>query len=183
MRSSPDPARCQSYVCDLPNSVRACAARLESRSPAETRRLGRRIGRCAEPGDVICLQGPLGVGKTVLVQGLAAGMGANERATSPSFVIVHEYRGAAPLYHVDLYRIEPEQVGDLALEQYLRGDAVAVVEWAERLPAQFQSDCLRTEISWGKGASERAICLSATGERSARLLQRAFPPAGAVRKS
>ena len=172
MRSSPDAARCQSDVCDLPRNMGACAARPESRSPAETRRLGRRIGRCAEPGDLICLEGPLGVGKTVLVQGLAAGLGADQRATSPSFVIVHEYRGAAPLYHIDLYRIEPEQVSDLALEHYLRGYGVVVVEWAERLPAQFQSDCLKAEISWGQGASERVICLSATGKRSARLLQR-----------
>lgn len=160
----------------MPTRARTTARRLTSRSPAETRRLGRRVGECTQPGDVICLEGPLGAGKTVFVQGVAAGLDAVQPVTSPSFVIAHEYRGRLPLYHIDLYRLAPSQAADLGLEQYLEGGGVTIVEWAERLPEHFRADCLEAEMGWGRRDNDRRIRFSARGERSARLLQSALAP-------
>jgi tRNA threonylcarbamoyladenosine biosynthesis protein TsaE len=166
----------------VPTRARTTARRLTSRSPAQTRRLGRQIGECAQPGDVICLEGPLGTGKTVFVQGVAAGLGVAQSVTSPSFVIAHEYRGRLPLYHIDLYRLARSQAADLGLEQYLEGGGVTIVEWGERLPEQFRADCLEAEMTWGRGDNDRRIRFSACGERSARLLQSALAPPRKLQK-
>ena len=103
-----------------------------STSPDATRDLGAALAGALAPGDLIGLEGELGAGKTVLTQGIAAGLDCNEPATSPSFVLVHIYPGRLRLVHVDLYRLNSAQAEELALEDYLI-DAVGVVEWAERL--------------------------------------------------
>jgi tRNA threonylcarbamoyladenosine biosynthesis protein TsaE len=110
------------------------AAQVISRSPEETRALGEAIGRHACTGDLIALIGELGSGKTVLVAGVAAGLGVDPTiyVSSPTFTIMHRYPGRLPLYHIDLYRIEtPGALATLGLEEYLEGDGVAAVEWAE----------------------------------------------------
>lgn len=138
-------------------------------SAAQTRALGAALGQAARPGDVLCLEGPLGVGKTVLVQGLADGLGAAEPATSPSFTLIHEHRGRLPLYHIDLYRISPAQVGDLFIEEYLEGDGVVAIEWAERLPRgasdNYLDTHLRLRIAYGDG-DQRLFTPEARGERA-----------------
>ena len=112
-----------------------------SRSPDETRRLGEALGRAAEPGDVLLLDGPFGAGKTVLVQGLAAGLGVVAYVSSPSFIMINEHRGRLPLFHIDLYRIEgrldPETLD--ALEEYLRGDGLCAVEWPGLVPPDLRA--------------------------------------------
>lgn len=106
-----------------------------SHSPAETESLGEAWGRSAPRGRVIALSGDLGAGKTQLVKGLARGLGVTARVHSPSFTLVNEYGGGRlRLFHLDLYRLEtPEQIHSAGLEEYLRPDGVAVIEWAERL--------------------------------------------------
>lgn len=109
---------------------------MEVPSPERMRALGLALGRVAVAGDRFLLQGPLGAGKTTLVQGLAEGLDVNTPVSSPSFVIENQYAGRLVLYHVDLYRldqVEPELWE--SLEEHLYGDGVAAVEWAERLPA------------------------------------------------
>ena len=88
-------------------------------------------------GEIIALHGVLGAGKTQLVKGLARGLGFEGDVTSPTFTIIHEYRGGRlPLYHIDLYRIRSEKEAvDLGLEEYLPGDGVTVIEWPERIPS------------------------------------------------
>lgn len=87
----------------------------------------------AVAGDVILLVGTLGVGKTCLAQGIAWGLGIDDYAVSPSFVLLREYRGRLPLYHIDFYRLDRiEEVADLGLDDYLYGSGVCVVEWAEK---------------------------------------------------
>lgn len=135
-------------------------------SAAETRALGAALGRAGQAGDVLCLEGPLGVGKTVLVQGLAEGLGVADRATSPSFTLIHEHRGRLPLYHIDLYRLDTARVGDLFLEEYLDGDGVAAIEWAERLPTALCPECLYLRIAYGDG-DQRLFTVEARGERAA----------------
>jgi len=105
-----------------------------TRSPEETRALGEALARKLVPGDLLLLYGDLGSGKTTFVQGLARGLGVPEEVyvVSPSFSLVNEYPGRIPLFHVDLYRLGPEEVEELGLYEMLsRG--VMVVEWAERL--------------------------------------------------
>lgn len=105
-------------------------------SPEETEALGRRLAEALEPGEVVALYGDLGAGKTCLVRGLAAGLGADpEGVTSPTFTLVQTYAGRVPVHHLDVYRIESEAALDaLGLEELLDSeDAVALVEWPERM--------------------------------------------------
>ena len=106
-----------------------------ARSEAETRAAGRALAADITPGTVILLFGDLGAGKTVFVRGLAEGLGLDPDAvSSPTFTIVQEYRGpAVTLQHVDLYRLSPREVEDLALEDLLTASTVMAIEWAERL--------------------------------------------------
>ena len=94
---------------------------------------GERLAARLGPGDVILLYGELGAGKTAFVRGLARGLGASDSdVSSPTFTLIQEYVGRVPLYHVDLYRLEPKEVEDLGLEELVSGDGVVAIEWAER---------------------------------------------------
>lgn len=98
----------------------------------ETAAVGERLGARLSPGDVVLLYGELGAGKTAFVRGLAQGIGASaDDVSSPTFTLVQEYHGRIPLYHVDLYRVEPKEVDDLGLEELVLGDGVVAIEWAE----------------------------------------------------
>ncbi len=108
-----------------------------SRSPEQTRRLGIRLGALLRPGDLICLSGDLGAGKTTLVQGLAQGWGSLDAVTSPTFVLCNEYRrpDGRVLYHLDAYRLSGAlEAEDLDLDHMLE-DGMLVVEWPERIQA------------------------------------------------
>ena len=105
-------------------------------SPEETRALGERMATRLKAGDVLLLQGELGAGKSELTRGIAKGLGVTETVTSPTFTILNVYEsGRCPLYHFDWYRLESaEELYELGLDEYLGGDGIAVVEWAERCP-------------------------------------------------
>jgi len=109
--------------------------RVRSNSPDETQEIGQRIGRCLKTGDVVCLYGDLGMGKTTLVRGVASAFGIEGRdITSASFSIIAEYPTAVPFYHVDLYRIStPADLESTGIWEVVGADGVVVVEWAERL--------------------------------------------------
>lgn len=146
-----------------------------SRSPKQTQRLGARLGALLRGGDVVCLEGELGAGKTCLAQGIGRGWGAGRPLTSPTFVLVREYARAnepTRLYHVDLYRIpDAEEALGLGMDEFL-GDnhAVCVVEWAERALALLPSERLwiRLELT---DQTRRALYFTAQGERHTALLQ------------
>lgn len=113
-----------------------------SRSPEQTRRIGMRLGAVLEPGDLVCLQGELGAGKTTLVQGMAQGWGSLDRVSSPTFVLVNEYRRSDGnrLFHMDAYRLESgAEAAELDID-WMIAEGALVVEWPERvagiLPAQ-----------------------------------------------
>lgn len=103
-----------------------------TRDQHETRDLGELIGKTAQAGDIILLTGPLGSGKTCLTQGIALGLGIESSITSPTFVLVREYHGRLALYHADLYRLDLAEIRDLGIDDYLNGDGLCVVEWAEK---------------------------------------------------
>ena len=106
---------------------------LISESPIDTIRIGNILGQLLDKGDVVLLSGDLGAGKTCLTQGIVKGLGSKDIARSPTFVIVAEYGGRLPIYHMDLYRLDEMQgVDDLYLDEYLYGDGICVIEWPPR---------------------------------------------------
>ncbi|MDP2728315.1 MAG: tRNA (adenosine(37)-N6)-threonylcarbamoyltransferase complex ATPase subunit type 1 TsaE [Dehalococcoidia bacterium] len=147
------------------------ALTLVTHSPRQTQALGSLMGRLARPGDVILLVGPLGAGKTCLVQGLARGLGVHDYVTSPTFTIIREYRGKMPLYHMDCFRIEgPEGTRELGLEDYFAGRGLCVVEWADRIINELPSQHLLVTLEY-RGDRERALHLEARGPRYVALLE------------
>ena len=143
------------------------AAVYRSASSEETCRLGAAIGRHARAGDLIALIGELGSGKTVLVQGLARGLGVDQATyvSSPTFTIMHRYLGRLPLYHIDLYRIEtPEAFATLGLDDCLEGDGVAAVEWSEHGWGMLPRERLTVRLRQ-TGSEARAIELIPVGDR------------------
>jgi tRNA threonylcarbamoyladenosine biosynthesis protein TsaE len=105
-----------------------------SRSPEETRAVGEALARRLGPGAVVACVGELGAGKTCFIQGLVRGLGADVAATSPTFVLVNQYRGRLPVYHLDAYRTDTlSELLDIGVEEMLHGDGVTVIEWADKL--------------------------------------------------
>ena len=134
-------------------------------SPGDTHNLGRNIGSQAQPGDVLLLIGDLGAGKTTLTQGILWGLGGQEYARSPTFVLVSEYEGRLKLYHIDLYRIdELSELDDLGIVEILDGSGVTVIEWADRALEAFPPE--RLEVRFKRGPNDtRILKLSSTSPR------------------
>lgn len=143
---------------------------LASPSPLHTDRLGHAIGLSLQGGETLALFGPLGAGKTSLVRGIAAGLGAPATVSSPTFVLIHEYRGRLPLAHVDLYRVnstsEAESTG---LQEYFSGSTVVAIEWADKGFSILPQDRLEIQLRH-QAVGSRRIRLSATGQASTALL-------------
>ena len=135
----------------------------ETYSAEETFRLGEMTGGKLKPGTVVCLDGDLGVGKTVFVKGVAKGLGIKEPVVSPTFTILQEYKeGSIPLYHFDVYRIEdPEEMYEIGFDDYLYGDGVCLIEWAKRVTELLPDGVLRITIAKDpeKGLSYRKITM------------------------
>ena len=148
-----------------------------SRSADQTSRLGARLGTLLRGGDVICLQGPLGSGKTCLTQGIGRGWGARQQLVSPSFVLIREYDRAEDdqrLYHVDLYRVsDVNEVWSLGVDEFLgNGDAVTVIEWAERAGSLVPQEHLWIKLGFVErvDGQRRHLWFSAHGPRHQALL-------------
>ena len=143
---------------------------LISHSPEQTQKLGVSIGELALPGDIFLLVGSLGTGKTCLTQGIAWGLGIKEYAASPSFVLVRELYGRLPLYHIDLYRLDHiEEISELGLDDYLYGNGVCVVEWAEKGLGILPVEHLLIQISYLSDA-ERCFRFEPSGQRYQEML-------------
>ncbi|MCR5324912.1 MAG: tRNA (adenosine(37)-N6)-threonylcarbamoyltransferase complex ATPase subunit type 1 TsaE [Lachnospiraceae bacterium] len=121
----------------------------ESNSAQETFDLGKGLGEKAVPGQVICLDGDLGTGKTVLTKGIAAGLGVDEPVVSPTFTIVQIYeQGRLPLYHFDVYRIDdPDEMEEIGYREYFYGNGLTIIEWSELIEDILPKDALRIRIS------------------------------------
>jgi tRNA threonylcarbamoyladenosine biosynthesis protein TsaE len=123
--------------------------KLLSYGPDETKDLGRKLGEKLKRGDVVCLYGELGSGKTMMVKGIASVFGINERdITSASFTIIAEYDADVPFYHIDLYRISAGKSSELGLREYLGGNGIAVIEWAERAEDEIPEDCIKVSLKY-----------------------------------
>lgn len=128
------------------------------------------MGRLADSGDVILLQGELGAGKTALTQGIAHGLDIHGYVTSPTFTLINEHYGRLPLYHIDLYRIqEAAEAAAIGLEEYLYGRGVSVIEWPERAPEFWPEEHLLIKIT-NLGGNKRRLVFKPVGQRYRKLL-------------
>ena len=128
---------------------------IESRSEKDTFALGQKLGGDCRPGDIVLLNGDLGVGKTVFTKGFGKGLGIEEPISSPTFTIMQIYEsGRLPLYHFDVYRIsDPEEMYEIGFEEYIEGEGVCFIEWAnlieELLPEQYTEIHIDKDLSKG----------------------------------
>jgi tRNA threonylcarbamoyladenosine biosynthesis protein TsaE len=146
-----------------------------SHGAEQTQRFGTRMGALLHAGDVICLEGDLGTGKTCFAQGIGQGMGITEPVTSPSFTLICEYRPPPPapvLFHIDLYRLDApvDEALGFGLEDYLRGDGVCLIEWADRIRAVLPQERLWITLRH-LVPSKRGILMQAAGSRYDELLR------------
>ena len=129
-------------------------------SEQETIELGKRIAMQLKKGDIICMKGDLGAGKTTLTKSIAKNLGIDEYVTSPTFAIINEYQGELPLYHFDVYRIEkPEDMYELGFEDYFYGEGICIVEWANLIEGLIPQGCIWIEIDYGSNDGERVILI------------------------
>lgn len=168
-----------------PDAADAGALTIVSDSPAETHTIGQAIGAILAPGDVICLNGDLGAGKTHLAQGIAAGAGVAGPVTSPTFTLVNEYDGRLPLAHFDFYRLEhAAELDDIGFDEYLDGTRAVIIEWADRFPECLPDGRLDIRIDIG-GDQRRILRLAGAGTLIQRVVaalrQRGNPVAGTTR--
>lgn len=143
-----------------------------SHTPQETEHIGSLLGEMLTRGDIIALAGELGTGKTTFVRGMAQGMGIEgKEVASPSFTLVNEYEGPLPLFHLDLYRLEDEQeLLGIDYDEYIRGDGVAVIEWADRISQAVPRESLWIRLRY-LDAELREIVFQAQGDRSEKIIE------------
>ena len=151
-----------------------------TRSPEATRELAARLASVAAPGDVICLWGDLGAGKTVFAKGFGAGLGVRDTILSPSFVLMGEYAGRLPLFHIDLYRLgSATEAFDGGLLDDRQAAGVVLIEWPDRLADEVPADRLDVRIDGG-GDEPRAIAVVAHGAAHQRYVAAAGAAAAAA---
>ena len=147
--------------------------RIQSDSPQRTEQVGLALGRLLRAGDLVCLSGQLGAGKTVLSRGIGAGWGADPPLSSPTYNLVHEHQrenDGARLQHIDLYRISgPAEAASLGLDDILEGDDIAIIEWSQRIGDCLPKEQLRIDIELADEQA-RELIISARGQRARSLL-------------
>jgi len=138
--------------------------------PQAMRDLGARLAAVAEPGDLLCLYGELGAGKTQLAKGFGAGLGVSDTINSPTFILMAEYAGRLPLFHVDLYRLTDgvDAAADGLLDDR-QADGATLIEWADRLARPLPPSRLDIRIE-GTGEAPRTVTLEPSDARHARLV-------------
>ena len=144
-----------------------------SRSAEHTRRLGVRLGKLLQGGEIVGLIGELGTGKTCFVRGLTEGLGVSQETwiRSPTFTLVNEYHGRLPIYHIDLYRIDSTgELEELNLREYLYSNGVSLIEWFEYFPAGEVDDHLEIQLAYREG-SKRQLTFVPHGVRYEKLVK------------
>ena len=140
----------------------------ETNSEKETFELGKNLGEQAKAGQIFCLNGDLGVGKTVFTQGFAKGLGIEENVNSPTFTIIQVYEeGRIPLYHFDVYRIgDPEEMYEIGYEEYFFGEGVCHIEWSKLIDELIPEEAINIEIDKNleKGLDYRKITVEGLWE-------------------
>ena len=141
---------------------------IETQSFEETVEFGKKLGYILKPGDIICLSGDLGTGKTALTNGIAKALGIDSYITSPTFTLVNEYEGSIPLYHFDVYRIsDPDEMFDIGFDEYINGEGITIIEWGEQINEILPEEIIRVNIkkNLDKGLDVREISIEFIGEK------------------
>ncbi|QEK13122.1 tRNA (adenosine(37)-N6)-threonylcarbamoyltransferase complex ATPase subunit type 1 TsaE [Crassaminicella thermophila] len=145
--------------------------KIRSDDEKKTYNLGYKLGTLLRSGDVVCLTGDLGAGKTTLSKAIAKGLGVEDCVTSPTFTIIHEYEGRLSLYHFDVYRISSiEDMEDLGYEEYFYGEGVCLIEWASRIEELIPKKHLWIHIK-KIDENTREIELKGSGEHFHRIIE------------
>jgi tRNA threonylcarbamoyladenosine biosynthesis protein TsaE len=134
----------------------------------ETVNIGYKLGSILKAGDIVCLNGNLGTGKTALTAGIAKALGIDGYITSPTFTIVNEYKAKIPLYHFDAYRIsDSDEMFEIGFEEYMEGEGIVVVEWADLILDVMPKENIRLDITKNmpQGTDARIINIDFIGER------------------
>jgi len=143
-----------------------------TQSPSQTFQLGYALGRILKAGDVVCLAGDLGAGKTLFTQGIAAGLGITDEVTSPTFAIIQVYEGQVCLFHIDLYRLDhPDDLIDIGFEEYINMNGIAIIEWPDKFSEFLPEQRLWIDFKRGENDSERLITVQASGLRYRKLYE------------
>lgn len=136
-----------------------------SHSPSETAELANKVALLLKDGDILCLSGDLGAGKTLWVQSMAQSLQLSDEVTSPTFALLHVYEGPVPLHHFDLYRLDsPEELEAIGFYEYT-SFGISVIEWPDRFREEMPDDLLWIEIKQGSAPQERIITLTPYGRR------------------
>ncbi|MBF8982944.1 tRNA (adenosine(37)-N6)-threonylcarbamoyltransferase complex ATPase subunit type 1 TsaE [Lutibacter sp. B2] len=143
-----------------------------SNNEQKTYDLGYKLGTLLKKGDIICLTGDLGAGKTAMSKAIAKGLEVDEHVTSPTFSIIQEYMGRLPLYHFDVYRIgSVEEMEDLGYEEYFYGDGVCIIEWASIIEEIIPKEHLWIDIKRDDHENIRKIEMKATTEHFKNIIE------------
>lgn len=138
----------------------------------DTKMFGINFGKALKPGDIVCLNGDLGAGKTTLTKSIGLGLGVEDYITSPTFALINEYRGKFPVYHFDIYRLEHiEEIDDLGFDEYIYGKGVSIIEWADRIEKALPQERITIDIEKGKGEEERILNISGFGKRYREIIK------------
>lgn len=138
----------------------------------ETNRFGIKLGKLLGPGDVVCLNGQLGAGKTTLTKSIGLGLGVDDYITSPTFALINEYDGKYPVYHFDVYRLEnTEELYDLGFDEYFYGRGVSIIEWADRIGSFLPDERIVLDIESTDDIDERKINITIFGDRYKEIVE------------
>lgn len=138
----------------------------------ETEEFGIKLGGLLKSGDIVCLNGDLGAGKTTLTKSIGLGLGVDDYITSPTFALINEYMGRIPVYHFDVYRLENvEELYDLGFDEYFYGKGVSIIEWAEKIERLLPEDRIVLDIKQGIDINERRINITIYGNRYKEIVE------------
>ncbi|HBI26499.1 MAG TPA: tRNA (adenosine(37)-N6)-threonylcarbamoyltransferase complex ATPase subunit type 1 TsaE [Peptococcaceae bacterium] len=135
-------------------------------SPQVTEAVGRELGKLLAPGDFVSFIGELGAGKTTIIRGIASGLEVRDTVSSPSYLIIQEYKGKYPVFHGDFYRVGSyQELEDIGWEEYFQRDGIMLIEWGNLVPKAIPADYLEVEIEQGLEADERLFKFISHGKR------------------
>lgn len=146
--------------------------KIELNGLEETKEFGIKIGQLLKPGDILCLNGDLGAGKTTLTKSIGLGLGVEDYITSPTFALINEYDGRIPVYHFDVYRLENvEDLYDLGFDEYFYGHGVSIIEWADKIEKLIPKERIVLDIEKGIDLDSRIINITGYGSRYLEVLE------------
>ena len=138
----------------------------------QTEGFGIKLGKLLKGGDIVCLNGELGAGKTTLTKSIGLGLGVNDYITSPTFALINEYKGIVPVYHFDVYRLENvEELYDLGFDEYFYSNGVSIIEWAEKIERLLPKERIEWDIKKFIDINERRINVTGYGDRYIEILK------------